>query len=458
MKNIRHYKSLFLTAFINPISMDEDLQRREMVLNTVLCTLFIFSVLALLLPIINLASDHSPHNYSSIISSLIFSVAIFGLIKLSRKGHSTISAFILVALMALAVTELTALWSFELPIAELMYALTIVTTSVLLKTRAALLVSVMISLTVFVISFLQTQHILIARTDWADQPFTIGDAVAYLVIFGMIAVIAWLGNREIDRAFVLARISKRSILKQRDQLEVIVQKRTEQLKAEQEARTLDLQRFAEFGRISAGLIHDVANPLTTISLNLDLMQNYQQNDLVTKARESLKYLERYLDGMRKQIHLDGQISEFSINAEILQVLDILGHRSSKAQVTLKSQVDQNIKMRGDAVKFSRIIANLLSNSIDACSDQDPQSKKYKVKITAERSYDTVTLRVTDNGPGIDESYQEQIFDAFYTTKSKTGMGMGLSLVKEYAEKDFGGSISVQSKPGRTTFTVILHDA
>ncbi len=460
MREVSDAKSWIFNRLIMPVSYDQDMKRRELVLNAVLCTLLLLSLIALLMPLTNLLLNDNPHNMSSILSSSVFCLAISGLLLLSRKGQPSMAALILVTILSILVTELTILWSFELPIAELLYALTIVTAGVLLRTRAALLTSVFISLSVFIVSFLQVKRILYARTDWADQPFTIGDAVAYLVVFGMIGIIAWLGNREIDRSLTLARISEKAIAEQRDKLEIMVCERTKQLEAEQMARLLDIQRFAEFGKISAGLIHDVANPLTAIALNLDLMQNTSQGTLLKTARQNLKYLERYLDGARKQIDTGGAVADFSINDELAQVIAMLQHQARQASVLLRFRADAPIYLRGDPVKFSRIAANLISNSIEAYDNLDIDKAKQVVNVSVRRSAKAVILRITDNGIGIAKPQINQIFNSFYSSKppEQRNLGLGLSLVKEYVETDFKGSVTVKSNSSGTTFTAKLYDA
>jgi signal transduction histidine kinase len=459
MQTNHKFSNLFYRRFIQPISKDDDSRRHEEVLNIIVTGLGAVSIIAFLIPAITWFTQPEIDNHlSSIVSGGIFMVAMFGLHRLSRRGHSRLATYILVSLMGLTVTELTLLWSFELPIAELTYALTIVTAGVLLNTRAALIMTALVSLTVFGISLAEINHLIYARTDWADQPFVLGDAIAYLIIFSMTGLTAWLGNRQIDRSLQAARASEKALAIQRDHLEVMVIDRTKKLESEQLTRLLEVQRFAEFGRISAGLMHDVANPLTAISLNLDQLQNNTQSVLLTKARDSLKYLERYLNAARKQLKLQDTVTSFSTVDELQQVMSILEHKAKEAQVTLQFMATEDVQLDGDAVKFSQLCANLISNAIEAYPAA--QHAKKVVDITIKKQAAKVILTVSDTGTGVAKKDQATIFEPFYTTKSGIGRGIGIGLVivKEYVEQDFNGSISLQSSAQGTTFTVELRGA
>jgi signal transduction histidine kinase len=460
MTTIHRATNLFYRRFITPISEDEDTRRHEQVLNIILTGLGGVSIIAFLLPVFDLLQPSAEHHASSIVSGAVFMLAIFGLHRLSRRGHSRGATYILVGLLGLTVTELTLLWSFELPIAELTYALTIVTAGVLLSTRAALIMTALVSLTVFGVSVAQITHLLYARTDWADQPFVLGDAIAYLIVFSMTGLIAWLGNSQIDRSLQRARASEKALAAQRDQLEVMVIDRTKQLEAEQLTRLLEVQRFAEFGRISAGLIHDVANPLTAVSLNLDQLQDKNQSALVTQAQQSLQYLERYLDAARKQLKAQDTLMTFLVGDELHQVINILGHKAKQAGVKLQLDISGEPKLFGDAVKFSQIAANLIGNAIEAYPSSHAHTGDRVVAIAARDDSEGVVLEVSDQGTGVAKKAQATIFDPFYTTKTRSGRGIGIGLVivKEYVEQAFNGHISLQSSSKGTTFTVHLQNA
>jgi signal transduction histidine kinase len=94
--------------------------------------------------------------------------------------------------------------------------------------------------------------------------------------------------------------------------------------------------------------------------------------------------------------------------------------------------------------------NLLDNAIDATPEGG------RIRIEAEKDDGAVSVRIIDNGGGIPEEIRDRIFEPFYTTKPVgEGTGLGLDIVQRIVTQQHAGSISVDSKPGETTFTVIL---
>jgi signal transduction histidine kinase len=94
-------------------------------------------------------------------------------------------------------------------------------------------------------------------------------------------------------------------------------------------------------------------------------------------------------------------------------------------------------------------ANLIDNALDAVRENG------RVTVTARAEGPKVVMRVTDDGPGIPAEVQSRIFDPFFTTKAVgKGTGLGLDIVRRLLDKN-GGSIEVESEPGRTEFRVAL---
>ncbi len=219
----------------------------------------------------------------------------------------------------------------------------------------------------------------------------------------------------------------------------------------------ELQRFAEFGRLSANLVHEIANPLTAASLNLEQCDN-KKSLLLIQARKNLQQLERYLEAARKQIKTQTTMGSFPIRHELNQIADIMSPLACRAGVKLKIEQSGNYNLYGDSVKFHQLVSNLVTNAIDAYAHTGRSTSIKHVAVTVKKSGQWLKLQVTDWGKGIDTPEFAQVFEPFYTTKYKTGhgMGIGLALVKQYVTVDFGGSIQVRSSRSHgTQFTAKL---
>ncbi len=218
----------------------------------------------------------------------------------------------------------------------------------------------------------------------------------------------------------------------------------------------ELLRLAEFGRVSAGLIHEMSTPLTAAVLTLDELKFEHRSSLIKRARRELKLIEDYVSAARKQLKGESNKRSFSLTIAIHQVVILLSGKAKERRVKILVNSIGSVRLYGDPVKFHQILANLLSNAIDAYDGVEGRPKV--VMISVERAGSrSVKLSVSDNGQGIERKDQNHIFEPFYTQKkANRGLGLGLATVKQYVEQDFNGKISVKSKLSHgTKFTVRL---
>jgi signal transduction histidine kinase len=221
-------------------------------------------------------------------------------------------------------------------------------------------------------------------------------------------------------------------------------------------RMLELQRFAEFGRLSAHLIHEVANPLTAAALHLELLGK-DQSETVKQIRKSIRQLELYVNAARKQLKAASQPQLFSVKDEVRQSLAVLLPIAKRANVKISMlPISGQQRLYGDPIKFNQVFANLVVNAIDSYVELSGTDKPRCVTVELAVNDESLELRVHDWAKGISAEQMAKIFELFYTTKidSPRGLGIGLSLVKQYVEQDFGGSIKASSSEARGTEFVV----
>jgi signal transduction histidine kinase len=167
--------------------------------------------------------------------------------------------------------------------------------------------------------------------------------------------------------------------------------------------------------------------------------------MVKQVRRDLRVLEGYILAARQQLKGESEPVNFSPVLAIRQVVRVLGARANKANTKLAVVCDGSPRIYGDLVKFRQVIANLINNAIDAC-ETSVNDEPGKVIITVCLNKNSLTIKVKDNGPGMDPGVMGRIFEPFYSTKNKAGrsIGVGLDLVKRYVEQDFNGTVKVSS--------------
>jgi signal transduction histidine kinase len=442
--------------FLAPRSLSDDMRRRELILNVLLTSLALVTLLLFIfseLHALDLQIDQQEDLAALYAAGLGIVFALWGL---SRNGNQQLASVGLLLLLYMAATRLTVHYSFELPISELLYAVLIVFAGILLKGRDALVAAGVVIATLLSISYAQTANHITPRLDWLSQDFRLGDAIGYIAMLSLIALVSWLANREMHRSLARAQASEAALVKERDELEIKVAERTQELEQAQLLRTMELERFAKLGRVSANLLHELVNPLTAASLHLDQFMD-QRSPLIAETRLSLLQMERYIKAARRQLDLKSHSNMFFVRTELDLVLRIMQPLARRSSVKLTTKVNAFPELFGDPAKFNQLVTNLIANSLDACAAPRQPSIKRQVHITVSADKHWLKIQVADNGEGIAEAHLPFIFEPFYTTKSNgRGSGLGLPLVKKIVEKDFHGNIAVTSIPGKgTTFKVRL---
>lgn len=217
----------------------------------------------------------------------------------------------------------------------------------------------------------------------------------------------------------------------------------------------ELQHFAELGRLSASLLHEISNPLAAALLNLELGD---QNSLaVRRARRDMKLLWRYVEAARQQLRHQSQPTSFCVQPQLAQLQRVVRPLASQAGVRLDIEAAPGCRLHGDPVKFQQLVTNLVINAVEAYDGGRAGQPAPLVQVALIPDGKWLTIQVTDWGKGIDTEALDHVFDAFYTTKGRNGhgLGVGLAIVKHYVTVDFGGSIKVESSGGGTRFTIKL---
>lgn len=459
----------FIPSLLRPRSTNEDAQRREFILNILLLSSILFfsaaSVISFFAFLLRPAS--SVHNSVPLLLLLSTVAFLLFLYFLSRKGLFRIAAYTLVGIFFLFALLMGYRWGIDLSASLLLYSLVIVMAGVLVSTRFAFLSAAIITFSLLVIGQLQVTGAIHVDRYWRTESWHTSDIVMTMVILLAVATVSWLSNREIERSLHRAQASEEALRIERDSLEVTVEERTKELKQSQMERISQLYRFAEFGRLSSGLFHDLMNPLTAVSVNLESAAfGHGNGGKVTEAQDHLgealkaaQRMERFIGAIRKQIGKESDRVLFSLTDEAKDVLEILSYKAHKARVALHLIAPKPIAAMGDPVRWSQAILNLVTNGIDAY-DHDLEAKyPREVTVTLNHTDAGITCIISDHGCGISEQEKERIFEPFFTTKAgdlTRGTGIGLSMVKQIIEDDFQGTITFTSSPEQgTIFTISI---
>jgi two-component system, NtrC family, sensor kinase len=265
---------------------------------------------------------------------------------------------------------------------------------------------------------------------------------------------AKLGVRGEDEVAVLAR--------EFDTMARSLQGREEQLKAQAEALRR-AEQLAAVGRISAQIVHEVRNPLSSIGLNVELLQEavgratFPTEEESRESRELLAAVTREVDRLTEVTEQylrmarppSPQLEPTGVEEVLASVLDFSREELQRAGVEVVREFAEGLPQAlADEGQLRQVCLNLVRNAREAM----PKGGRLTVSTRATEAQ--VEVAIQDTGPGIPESVQARLFEPFFSTK-EGGTGLGLA-VSQQILKAHGGSLSCHSEPGRgTTFVLKL---
>jgi signal transduction histidine kinase len=213
------------------------------------------------------------------------------------------------------------------------------------------------------------------------------------------------------------------------------------------------ERQAMFGRMAAGLVHDLSHPVQNIGNSCKLIvrvfddPEYRQTFTRTIDRE-IDTLKRVLDDLRN-VARPAPVERFPLdmNRSVADVVESMRGFAEESGIALEAKFSQEpVIIEGDVFALGRVYRNLITNAIQATQAGG------RVTIATAKAGDKIEVSVTDTGSGIPGERLTAIFDDFVTTK-KRGLGLGLAITKRIVEQ-LDGTITVASELGKgTTFTM-----
>lgn len=224
-------------------------------------------------------------------------------------------------------------------------------------------------------------------------------------------------------------------------------------------------KLAALGQMSAGLSHELNQPLAAIRGYSDNARAYLERGQGEPAGENLESISELTERMARIIknlrtysrEEPVDLRPISARRAMLEALDLLEGRIGKDGVTIDLMLpDDPVTVEAGAVRLQQVFVNILTNALDALHSS-PSAKR--IEIGASQADDRWLIRIRDTGPGVPDSDVGDIFDPFFTTK-EVGEGMGLGLSITYGiVNQFGGRIDVRNhQAGGAEFTVTLRAA
>jgi histidine kinase len=251
--------------------------------------------------------------------------------------------------------------------------------------------------------------------------------------------------------------------KERDAIILATTDITEML--EKEAQLLQASKMTTLGEMSAGIAHELNQPLNAINMGSEYLKMMVENRKKIPEENLVEVSDRITEQVNRASEIIDRLREFgrksdfakekvNINKSVRVAYGIINQQIRLQNIDVILDLEKNLPpIMARNTRIEQVIFNLITNAMDAVTQTQKAQLEGATPTITIRSFlenDRVALTVSDNGIGIPKAVLDKVFEPFFTTK-EVGSGMGLGLSISYGiVKDYNGEIDVQSKEGAGT--------
>lgn len=321
------------------------------------------------------------------------------------------------------------------------------------------------------IFFVVLLYLLACYSSFATIDFDFGvffNNLAFLISTGAIIVIGTYFHSTLRRSEFVSRYeldqSRRTLAGQN----LVLEDTLKQLK-ETELQLVQTEKIVSLGRLSAGIIHEINNPLNFATTGLYVLRNQGQKLAAEKPEEFQDVLQDVEEGVQRVKNIISELRTFThpdaSQQDVVKISEVVTSslrflsNEWRDKVQIDQAVPESLECLGNKNKLIQVFVNLLQNALDALKNKPDGAEPPAVRVAGRCEAGKVFITVRDNGEGVEPQNLARIFDPFFTTREVgKGMGMGLSICYRIVQ-EMNGLISVQSERGKfCQFTIELPGA
>ena len=265
-------------------------------------------------------------------------------------------------------------------------------------------------------------------------------------------------NEELEKSVAQKTKELRQI---NDSLEINVQEKVNELLQKDEILTAQSKQ-AVMGEMISMIAHQWRQPLNTIALKISNIQlqemishsvtKEQLLDVIKEINTTIQYLSTTIDDFKTYFQPNKNTTQISLRTLLEKTLGFIDARLKKENIQIEMQNLEDIALNTYSSELIQVILNILNNAIDAYMENRYVADKV-ISISSQEVGSHVKIFIEDRAGGIKPDVMKQLFEPYFSTKEKNGTGLGLYMSKMILEKQFDGTINVNSKNGRTTFII-----
>ncbi len=425
---------------------------------SILRVFLVVSTIATLISYYDYYLDKNHYEGLSPFTLLIVTLIILFLSRLACTKYYKYSSTVLVIVLMAVSAKIQLTFGVRVAPSQIIYAWIIIVTALTISLRYSIALAIIIATFNISITYLQLNNTLPFDNTWTQTAPTIPDGIINASLLLATVYTSWLYKKQIINYLSLAIEAKKkaetlslSLQQEKDSLEQKVTQKTKQLQTAHYQKIQNLNKLADIGRLTTGIMHDISTPLTTISLILEDTHPNKKNisysqQSIQKVLNNLQVMESYIRDTLSYATKDQTHTKFTINKEIETAIKLLKPQANYKNIRLIFKPQKNFTLTGDPNRFIQIITNLVSNAIESYSDTNQPNL---VTITTQQIKTQLQITVKDKGKGISKINIKKIFVPFYSgSNGPNNHGIGLTLTKDIIEQNFNGQISLNSQKGK----------
>ena len=234
------------------------------------------------------------------------------------------------------------------------------------------------------------------------------------------------------------------------------EKHLQQLAEQQKSKAIQSSKLASLGEMSAGVAHEINNPLAIISTCAEMIK--RKNDAPAVVVKNIETIEKSVHRIARIVlslkkfsrtHAQKQYAAESLKSILEESLFLTHAKSTIYQTPIELFIETNAFVYGDAVELEQVFINLIHNAIDVAKNGHHRW----VRVYAFEEGAEVVIQIVDPGNGIEPQIADRILEPFFTTKQNgEGTGLGLSITKGILD-EHGAELRIKTKDSHTCFEV-----
>ena len=224
---------------------------------------------------------------------------------------------------------------------------------------------------------------------------------------------------------------------------------------------LQQARYSQMGEVISMIAHQWRQPLNILSVLLQKLQIQHQfgtlddktiEDVLEKSDAQIQQMSYIIDEFRNFFKPNQEMKKFNVSKAIDEIISTLKPLFINLNIGIVLDVDDSVEIEGYKSEFKQAVMNIINNAKDVLKDK---KGKKTIAVSLKRYEDKIELSIEDNGGGIADNVINNIFEPYFSTKSKDGTGIGLYITKIIIEKHMDGKIEVVNKAEGARFIITI---